>query len=550
MATPPRADLIGVLESYFIGRTDAYALQQSDGSYHVYREPLDRKLLELHCDGSRTVAAYPLTLEGKTPLGVLDVDSKNEEAKTLIKDVCAKSQEIGLPYFVEPSGRKGYHVWFLFKNLLDAGMVRHFLMRILETCHPSGRVPPGIDLFPAQVGNVDLGNAIKLPFGVHKRTNKRTLFIDISDFTPLENWGVPALNEGSPISEDQLSEAIQQIGQSRAQQEAPKQTRPRDRRKVALPCTPLMERGVPEGQRDTTMFYLVVRYRDRDEPPELAWEHIQVVNKHNKPPMGSKDLRTKVTQAYKDPNKRPGLGCMNPTITQFCDPNCPIYSLRDKPGYGQDLPEYMDKPPETDLTDAPHSIRIIMTEPRYYEVGFRTHKIVLNSETLFSMRSFQRAVWTEIDRIPELPWKQKGWEKHINQLMSEAERERAPHNTSERNELIEVLYQWLRSIPPADSYEEVAEGRPMRTKDQWLFVGRHASQQLKNRFNIIMPTHKLWAEIVRSIGGNSTQATLNNGERVDMWWIPGDLAPIGPPEDDDEFWDSKEKESGDDFWAA
>ncbi len=550
MNTPSPEDRVRVLESYFVGRTDAYALQQNDGNYRVYQRTLDRSILSRHTSGELTVATVMLSHEG-TPVGVFDIDTKGEDTQKLIRAIVDKSQqELDLPCFVEPSGRKGYHLWFIFKNMLDAGLVRHFLIRLLESCHPSGRVPMDIEIFPKQSSAENLGNAIKLPFGIHKRTNKRTLFINVSDFTPMDDWGISALDKSPPIDLEQIKIALGKLGTSaEAEKRASGAPRKVSRHKGMLLCYPKMDAGVPEGQRDEVMFRRAVHFWDQEYDQKIAHEALLQINRRNRPPMEKKEIANKIKQAY---TGRYGYGCNNPVIAQFCDSACPVYNRRNEPGIGKDLEDYQDAPTTIETSDIPHNMKIIPTVPPYYEVAVREQWVTVDWEEITTPTSFANSVHRQGKGLLNIPWKKPRWTKHIQGLMKDATREKAPQSTSEWYEVVDLLYQWLQGTPPAENYESIPEGRPMLRDGRWYFRGTDATLQLKNRFRLsAMSTGKLWAEYVWRLGGNSHRVTLEGGERLDLWYVPKDRSPIGPPEekeeDDKDFWGTDQSDK--DFWG-
>ena len=59
----------------FIGRPDVYAVQQTDGSYRLARQPLSDSVLLAHLAGRISVGTYLITPEDDTcRMVVLDVD--------------------------------------------------------------------------------------------------------------------------------------------------------------------------------------------------------------------------------------------------------------------------------------------------------------------------------------------------------------------------------------------------------------------------------------------------------------------------------------------
>lgn len=514
---PASSALASLLQELFQGRRDAYALQQEDGSYRTVRKELTLELLEKHCRGEETLGLYLLTSKGVW-VGVIDIDFKGPQAQSMIRKAGDLSASVGTPLLVESSGRKGYHMWLLCQGPTDAGLVQYYLLRLLQIVG-EGQRPHGVEIFPKQSGGVALGNPIKLPFGIHKVTSKRTAFLDIKTWTAYEDWGLEALKTLERATEESLKRSLALLSPKKDAQEAPKEEdEKKPLHKGLLLCYPKMEQGVPQGSRDEVMFRLAVHYWDQGYTEEQAVEKLLAVNAKNNPPLDEKVLGQKASQAF---TGRYGFGCTGLIIEPFCKHNCPIYPKRFKAGFGQDLPQWSSglQEGEVDEKDLPHHLTIIKTQPRYYEAGVQNYRLILTGTELLSLRGFKKRVMDELDFIPKIPWKQAKWEGHVDELLRKAQLEEAPETTSFTRQMIELLYEWLQSIPPADLYEEALEGRPVSRNGRWFFRGQDIAMQMKNRYHVIIGTNRLWAELVREVGGGSQQVSV--GERkVDLWWVP------------------------------
>lgn len=512
MASPAAADLAQLLEERFRGRRDVYILQQKgpEGDYRSVRSELTREVLLDHCLGKLTVGVYPLTPQG-VHFGVFDIDFKGDRAQELIAAMTAESKKLGLPLLLESSGRKGYHLWLLCQEATDPGLVQYYLRSLLT--HSGGST--GVEIFPKQLGGVTLGNAIKLPFGIHRATQQRAIFLDLKSFEPLADWGLELVRTAPGATADRIKSAL---GTLSGEKESSERKAEKPKHRGLLLCYPKMERGVPQGQRDEVTFRLAVHYYDQGYTGPEALEKLIRVNEKNTPPLEEKILQQKVAQAG---TGRFGFGCTNPLIIEFCDANCPIYPKRFKAGFGQDIPpggvgpEAKEASPE----DLPHNLSIIQTRPRYYEAGVKGYRLILTGSELLSLRYFKRRVMDELDFIPKIPMKQSAWEEHIDSLLRQAQKEEAPEATSFTNQMLDLLYEWLESTPAADSYEEAGEGRPIARNGRWYFRGPDITAQFKNRYHVIIGPNRLWAEFVRQIGGGSHRVEV--GERwLDLWWVP------------------------------
>jgi hypothetical protein len=104
-----------------------------------------------------------------------------------IASVC---DDLAIPVLIEDSGYKGRHLWFFFASSIPAKLARIFLKFITEK---AGKPSGGIhwEIFPPidKVRGKGFGPLIKLPMGIHKRTNRRCLFLD---------------REGNPLSDQMM----------------------------------------------------------------------------------------------------------------------------------------------------------------------------------------------------------------------------------------------------------------------------------------------------------------------------------------------------------
>lgn len=198
---PPDADLVRFL-SLFGGREDVYARQwfspaKGEGGYSPVREPLTPRQLRAHLLGEVTLGVYPIRLDGTCLFCALDLDLKKaslEEARRrqelarVLKDELARvTQRIrsafeaeGLVPLVEDSGYKGRHFWFPLAAPEPAETLVALGKAVLAFVQPLLGEHLACEWFPkaSKPGTRGLGNLIKLPLGVHRRTGRRSFFLD------------------------------------------------------------------------------------------------------------------------------------------------------------------------------------------------------------------------------------------------------------------------------------------------------------------------------------------------------------------------------------
>jgi hypothetical protein len=203
---PSDADCIR-FTTLFAGREDAHARQwanpSGEGGYSPVHEPFTLAVARNHLLGSYTVGVYPIRLDGTCTFFALDLDVDKaaiEQARTqpafarqIRADLRTQARRLldvlrglGFAPLFEDSGYKGRHFW-VFLEQPEAAEVLHQLGRqLLAWQSPLLTRGLHLEFFPKQ-GRRDgkgLGNLIKLPLGIHRRTGRRAALLD-DDGQPL-----------------------------------------------------------------------------------------------------------------------------------------------------------------------------------------------------------------------------------------------------------------------------------------------------------------------------------------------------------------------------
>jgi hypothetical protein len=185
--------------SLFSGREGVYARQwvspTGESGYTPVEEPLTPKVVENHILGNYTVGVYPVRLDNTVNFIAFDLDlakfavnraitsqrswaavmAKVHQAACRLLDLAA-AQDI--PMYLEDSGFKGRHAWILVETPVPAGVAKKCGDLLASQLMPFAP-EVNLEVFPKQatVRPGSLGNLIKLPLGIHRRTGKRGLFI-------------------------------------------------------------------------------------------------------------------------------------------------------------------------------------------------------------------------------------------------------------------------------------------------------------------------------------------------------------------------------------
>jgi hypothetical protein len=150
----------------FVQRRDLYARQLDDGRYVSIPKPLKFGHVVAHLRGSLTLGAYVLDVLSCTHFVVFDADDDR-----CMGGLVSTAQDLarqGVTAYLEGS-RRGGHLWLFFFQPIPEKAAREFGHGLMakHSLH-------GVELFPKQDQLQDgPGSLIRLPFGIHRRTDQR-----------------------------------------------------------------------------------------------------------------------------------------------------------------------------------------------------------------------------------------------------------------------------------------------------------------------------------------------------------------------------------------
>ncbi len=170
------------------------------GNVGIY-EPLTPRIIREHLLGNITVGVYQLRLDNTVNFIAFDIDINKRMMEKAINDIemmellmkmvhetackiveLCKKHDVHI--YLEDSGFKGRHCWIFLEQALDAQIAKSFAEIVVKNIE----IPAGIsiEIFPKQVMHTEkmLGNLIKLPLGIHRKSGRRALFIN-EDGSPI-----------------------------------------------------------------------------------------------------------------------------------------------------------------------------------------------------------------------------------------------------------------------------------------------------------------------------------------------------------------------------
>lgn len=206
---PDDADLARFM-AFFGGREDVYARQwyssaKDRGGYSPVHEPLTPSVLRRHFLGEVTLGVYPIRLDGTCQFAAVDLDipppilDAARADSTLAKRVATHLQQatravrdllrdLGFTVIVEDSGYKGRHLWLPFDSPVPSRLLKEFGEALLVSFSADtlDRSLLACEFFPKQseARGKGLGNLIKLPLGIHRRSGRRSALLD-DDLAPV-----------------------------------------------------------------------------------------------------------------------------------------------------------------------------------------------------------------------------------------------------------------------------------------------------------------------------------------------------------------------------
>ena len=183
----------------FAGREDTFGREEINNNrkrcVEQAPEPLTEDVIRAHLKGEYTASTYVQRTNATARFLVIDLDiskkcllEEGSEAALrahLPNAVNAAAQmlkllkRLGLTGYPEFSGYRGFHIWVFFTEWIPTRYV-NMLTDVIESKWENPYPDLSIEYFPnkGRLKNGSPGQCIKLPYGVHIRTGKRSMLLD------------------------------------------------------------------------------------------------------------------------------------------------------------------------------------------------------------------------------------------------------------------------------------------------------------------------------------------------------------------------------------
>lgn len=154
-----------------------------------------------------TLGAYALSPEHTAKWVCIDAD--NEVQYQGLKDLTLYLAHQGQGAYLERSSRGG-HLWLFFSSPLSGNEVRRFAKHLSTENH----LDPDIEIYPKQdrLSDDGYGSLVRLPLGIHRKTNIRYHFVTLDDtpIAPTIRDQIQLLSQPDFISPDYIDHILSQ----------------------------------------------------------------------------------------------------------------------------------------------------------------------------------------------------------------------------------------------------------------------------------------------------------------------------------------------------
>lgn len=180
---------IARIKSLFVNREDVHARQfitkEKKKGFRLVKEKITSEKIKHHIEGKDFLGVYQLDNNSYVKWGCLDFDENTKEDFDNAKKIYDFLNKKGFHPLPEKSGGGDYkvHIWIFSNDPIPAKQMKDFLEWV---CEKTGVQPH--ENFPKQtkIDKGGYGNLLKLPFGTHLGTFRKSLMLD-DDFKEIRS---------------------------------------------------------------------------------------------------------------------------------------------------------------------------------------------------------------------------------------------------------------------------------------------------------------------------------------------------------------------------
>tara|TARA_R110000803_G_scaffold151855_2_gene216888 strand:+ start:2654 stop:4195 length:1542 start_codon:yes stop_codon:yes gene_type:complete len=399
----------------------------------VVRETLTDKKISEHLAGTSGMGAIPINEDNNCKFGAIDIDTYPVDHQALVR----KLLKLGIPMAVCRSKSGGAHLYMFLHEFYPASEVREYLIEIAATLGHSGcEIFPKQDRILSERG--DVGNFINLPYFDSENTVRYMVDTEGNDID-LETFLTWV--ERSRLTMEDLSNLKTGVSD---EDEAFSD---------GYPCLQaIVNMGVPEGTRNTTMF--MVGQNLQHKFPDGWKAEMEAMNQlYFDPPLPAAEVATIQRELEK---KSYGPKCKEEPFNSHCNKRL-CFSR----------PHGLSKKGAVEM---PHigGLTILLSEPRLYFLDVDGQRLELSTEEIQQPFKFQRACIEQLNFMPPA-LKPSDWQLLVNDLLTASSRIEVAEELTVAGQFKELLVAFCTSRIRAITPEEIELGKPWTENGKTMF---------------------------------------------------------------------------------
>jgi hypothetical protein len=459
---------------------------KATGKAATIRKGPSSELWAKHLDGTQRLGVVPITDEGMSWFGAIDID----DYTISLEQLADRIRGYGLPLALCRSKSGGAHLYLFLKEQVSSSLVRDKLSSwAVVLGHP------GVEIFPKQsqlANENDVGNWLNMPYF---DANATTTY---------------CIREGDALDASEFLEYANTLKVDEEQLKAVEVKLP-DLPSGAPPCLQAMAaNGVPEGNRNNVLFAFGVMARKlhEDDPTGDAWQdELESYNERFlEPPLRSREVGAIIKSVN---TKNYFYPCNNEPLKSFCNKAaCRQCAL----GIGGDGP--------ADPGVMIDGVTKILTDPPTWIFRIAGVNIELDTDDFLSQARFKRKVVEKLNKVPT-SLKQTKWEELINHLLQNAEEEEAPEDASSQGQFLTHLWDFCTRQSRGANEEALLTNGMWHDEehDRIYFRSTYFEKYLKQQKFFDLSKKQVWAAL-RKIDGIQHGQSNVKGKNVQWWSVP------------------------------